>query len=163
MIAQLQILRLRLRMTFVRGMALVLGGDGSGAGFCCGFPWRKHFFGVLFVFVGDEQGFELADEVGGVHRLDEHFVGAVFLPFGIGEREGGEHGDSGPIGCFARGGDDFVAGGVAFHPHIGDDHVIGVGAHLQFCFFGGSGGFDLEAVDFKNCLESEQNGQFVVD
>jgi hypothetical protein len=56
-----------------------------------------------------------------------------------------------------------TAGRLAFHPHIGDDHVIGVGADFQLCFFGGGGGFDLEAIDFKNCLEGEQDSQFVVD
>ncbi len=67
-----------------------------------------------------------------VHRFDQHLVGAVLLPFGVRERKGGQHGDGRLISCLSGRGDSFVAGGVAFHPHVSDDHVIGVGADLRF-------------------------------
>jgi hypothetical protein len=51
---QLQVLRLRLRMTFVPGVAIVSSGDCSGAMLGRDFSYREHFLRVLFVFMRNQ-------------------------------------------------------------------------------------------------------------
>ncbi len=51
---QLQILRLRLRMTFALGMAIVSSRDCSGAMLGRDFAYWEHFLRVLFVFMRNQ-------------------------------------------------------------------------------------------------------------
>ena len=112
--------------------------------------------------MSDEERFDLAQELLGVHRLDQHFVRAFFAPLGAGQRKGGEHRHGRVVGSLLGGAHHVDTGGVALHAHVGDNHVIGVGAELLFRLAGGGGRFHLKAIDFEHCLEGEQDREFVI-
>ncbi len=111
--------------------------------------------------MGVEKAFDLADEHGGLHRLDEHFVGAHVGPVIV--WEGGEEGDGGMVGGVAGGEDDFAAGGIGLHAHVGDDHLVFIQLDLGLAFPCGGGGVDIEAGDFEDGFEGEEDGDFVID
>jgi hypothetical protein len=108
-----------------------------------------------------EEAFDLADEHGGLHGLNEHFVGSHVGPIVVGE--GGEEGDGGMVGGGAGGLYDVAAGGFGLHAHVGDDHLVLIQLDFGLAFAGGGGGVDIKAGDFKDGLEGEEDGNFVVD
>ena len=98
----------------------------------------------------------------GLHGLDQHLVGAHLLPVLFRDWIGGEQSDCGAIGSGAGGGDDLGTGGVAFHAHVRDDHVVLALAEQQLALARGGGGVDIEAADFENSFEGEEDGDLVV-
>ena len=137
----------------------------------------------LRIGVADEQGFQLAEKVGGAERFDEQrgrvFSGPVFSipsfsipslsvpmfspPMFSGWGIGGEQGGCGMVRLAARGADDFQAGFFGFHVQVADDHLVDAGLHADKGLGGTAGGFDFESVKFENRFEGQQNGKIVVD
>jgi len=113
--------------------------------------------------VGFEEFFDLAEQDGGLHGLDEHLVRAEIAPVFVGEGEGGEQSDGGVVGSGAGGVDDLAAGGVGLHAHVGDDHLVLAELDFGFAFAGGGGGVDIEAADLEHGLHGEQDCYFVID
>ena len=104
--------------------------------------------------VGVEHLFDLADEDGGLHGLDEHLVGADVGPVVVGE--GGEQGDGGVVGSGAGGLDDIAAGGIALHAHVGDDHLVLAQLDLGPRFARAGGGIHIKSADLEHGLHGQR-------
>ena len=77
--------------------------------------------------MGFEELLDLLEQDAGVHGLEEQLEGAEFLPISFVDGEGGEEGHGGVIRCQSGRLDDFPAGEIALHAHVGDDHVVLMG------------------------------------
>jgi len=113
--------------------------------------------------VGDEQGFDLAKQIVGVHGLHQHGVGALFLPVAAEQREGGKDGNGGIVVFLLSFADHVITGGFGLHPHIGNDHLVGVFREAALGLSSRGGSFHFESVDFEDRFQRKQNGKFVIN
>ncbi len=120
---------------------------------------------VLFCLMAGKQGLKLGKQVMDIHRLDQHGVSvfhAIIVPVRIWHGEGGQHGYRRLVGSFLRSLHYFKAGAFALHTHVGDDHIIGMGANLGATLARRGSSFHLEAANLKHSLQGQQNGELVV-
>ena len=97
----------------------------------------------------------------GLASFDKDLVG-IQVPevvFGV----GGEEGDRGVVGGVTRSLNDFAAGGVGLHAHVGDHHLVFAELDFGLALAGAGGGVYIEAADFEHGFHGEQNGDFVVN
>lgn len=113
--------------------------------------------------MGDQQGFDLPEQVVGIHGLDQHGVGALFLPVTAKQRERSKNGDGGVVVFLLGFADHVIAGGFGLHPHVGDDHLVGVFREAALSLCGRGGGFHFESVDFEDRFQRQKNRKFVIN
>src|SRR5260370_25608199 len=116
----------------------------------------------LLVLMLNQERLNLAQQIIGVHGLHQHGLSPFFLPFTAQHGEGGQNGTGWVVGGFSGGANHIVAGLGMLHLHVGDHHVVVGGLQLENGFGGGGGGFNLEAVDFQNRFQGQQNGDLIV-
>ena len=105
---------------------------------------------------------KLAQQIAGVHRFYQQLVREVFA-LEAGQRESCEHGHCRAAGSLFSRSNNLCAGAVAFHAHVGNHHVILMGADLHLCFARRRRSFYFKAVDFVYGFQREQYRQLIVN
>jgi len=63
----------------------------------------------------------------------------------------------------AGGLDDLAAGSVAFHAHVGDDHLVFAQFNFGASLARAGGRVHIKSADFEDGFEGQQNSYFIID